>query len=92
VFHPALHAERSNPFPTLPATGLAAPEYTNPAQADAVARCRRDGGPLYRVTAIYLKTGERFGHDLPYTDAAAMLREFLYNPRSYSDMTFLRIR
>lgn len=92
MFRPAMHAEVVNPFPTLAPTGLAAPEYTNPAQAEAVARCRRDGGSLYRVTAVYLKTGERFGYDLPYTDAAAMLRDFVFNPRSYSDLTFCPVR
>jgi hypothetical protein len=58
---------------------LPAPEYTNPAQAEAVARCRRDGDALYRVVAIEPRRMKAFGYDLPYCDARSMKWELEFN-------------
>ena len=80
----------SNPMPEVPAGHLPAPMYTNAAQGTAVARCRRDGGDLWRVTAVYDRSGERFGYDLPYYDAASMMRDLEFN-KGYSDVTLCKI-
>jgi hypothetical protein len=72
---------------------LPMPAYSNPAEAAAVARCRRDGGPLYRVMATYKATGERFGFDLPPYDARGFYRDFsMHNTHAYCDATIERIR
>lgn len=81
-----------NPMPEIQAGGLGMPAYTNAAVGSAVARCRKDGGSLYRVTAIYKRSGQRIGFDLPYYDAAGMARDFTFNSNSYSDVTLCQVR
>jgi len=72
---------------------LPMPAYSNPAEAAAVARCRRDGGPLYRVMATVKATGKRFGFDLPPHDARGFFRDFdQHNAHIYRDATIERIR
>jgi hypothetical protein len=80
-----------NPMPEIPAGGLGMPPYTNPAQAQASAMCRRDGGTLFRVTAIYDETGNRFGYDLCPYDAESEAK-WLSRNRGYSDVTLCKIR
>ncbi len=77
----------SNPLPQVSRLGM--PAYTNPAQGEAVARCRKDGGSLWRVTAIL--DGKRFGYDLPAVDAGSMARELEFNV-GYSDVTLTQIQ
>lgn len=81
----------ANPLPAVPAAGLGMPEYTNAAVGVAVARCRRDGDSLYRVTAILERTGERFGYDLPYIDAKRMAGDLAFN-KGYADVTLCQVR
>lgn len=60
---------------------LPAPEYTNPAEASAIGRIRREGRGLVRVIAqVPAGTGEHFfGYDLPAHDARLMARELTFN-------------
>ncbi len=80
-----------NPLPEVPAGGLGMPAYTNAAVGQAVAECRRDGDVLLRVTAVYERTGERFGYDLPPSDAESMARDLTFN-QGYLDVTLCKIR
>lgn len=80
-----------NPMPEIEAGGLGMPAYANAAIGSAVARCRVDGGSLYRVTAVNDRNGERFGYDLPYGDASSMARDLMFN-RGYSEVTLCRVR
>jgi hypothetical protein len=53
------------------------PKYLNAAVGEAVARCRRDGGELWRVSGV--TDGVLVEYDLPYQDAKMFQIEFKNN-------------